>query len=89
MELYSPLLLYIRNSYIQRLSQGIGEDLALCRLPTLEGRPTSRSVLLLSIPMLRVLEPTCVVAVVVRIAKHCISFVHGTTRVVAQFSTRV
>lgn len=40
--------------------------------------------------MLRVLEPTCmVVAVVVRLPEHCISFVHGTTRVVAQVSTGV
>lgn len=40
--------------------------------------------------MLRVLEPTCmVVAVVVRLPEHCISFVHGTTRVVAQVSTGI
>lgn len=39
--------------------------------------------------MLRVPEPTCVVAVVVCVAEDCIGFVHGTTRVVAQFRARV
>lgn len=90
MELCSPLLLYVRNSYIQELFQGIGKTwpYADCQ-PGGKTNPHSKSVPLLPISMLRVLELTCVVAVVVCIAQHCVRFVHGTTRVVAQFSTGV
>lgn len=94
MELCSPLLLYIKNSHIQRFffsprDQGRPSSPQTAN-PGGKTYPHSRSVLLLPAPMLRVLEPTCVVvAVVVCLAEHCISFVYGTTRVVAQFSTRV
>lgn len=80
-----PPLLCTRNSYTRGFVKGQGSPGPL-QTARHGGKtlPPSRS-----LPTLRVPKPTCVVAVVMRITEHCISFVHGATRVVAQLRARV